>query len=869
MPAVADTVRVEFEAKWDKYIKENQKNAHKFDQMMAGMQNSAQRTERATIGMGRTLARVFSVAAAGLVIRQTVRMADAWTNAENALAAVEQTIGRTTASMSEIADVATETRSSFEGTVTLYSRLERAASELGRSQEDVLRVTELVNKAFIAGGSSSSEQRSSILQLSQGIASGALQGEELRSIRENAPLVAQAIADAMGVSIGALRDLGAEGRITGDIILQAMLNAGDEIERQFNATRMTVGQAMTNLQTAALEAVGGMDDASGATAGMARAIDDLARTIRENKEGLAEFAGLLAQIAGFGVAGVSALGNISQYVSETLSQGMSSPQSLNEIRQEMEALLELAAEYDRRAAVGGRHTVNIGRLRGSIGQAAIDRITQETGDITSAEAALEIVEALNYRFGELAVRMRNLRSAADEFTPDGRPIETPVSAEDQAARDRLEAQLELSLALLANDVERARELEDQLDLMSRIAAYEKAGYDLAEARTRAESDQTRLVEAREQAMQRELRLARRAVDLEVAQAAENQQAVEALEREADFQERINRYREYGLSVDEAIQQAVEDTHRIEEARLSTRRRMLSDARLAHEITLAELAGQEELARTLQMQEEIEARRRRYRDEGGLDDSAAAERARGEVKAEEAARIYGEHRSIFARAFSDGIRAAMSGDLRGFLLNSLGTIADEGLRRAGEKLFDALFDAPVDTARAAAQGLAQGQAAGTAMGTSITVAGQSAATTMAAAIRAAGAQAAAAMASAVGAGSTASGAAKTAKAFAGFFGSGGTMSPGQYGYVGEAGMERAFALPGGGVRIEPMGSKGGAAREIIRDRVVFVGVDKSEYFDVKVQEAAEPAVAAGNARTLGAISKAQGEQQRATNRKLKG
>lgn len=91
-------------------------------------------------------------------------------------------------------------------------------------------------KAFAAGGASATEQAAGVLQLGQALGSGFLQGDELRSLRENAPLVAKAIADAMGVSIGELKNLGAEGKLTSEVVFRALLNAEDSINSAFAVT---------------------------------------------------------------------------------------------------------------------------------------------------------------------------------------------------------------------------------------------------------------------------------------------------------------------------------------------------------------------------------------------------------------------------------------------------------------------------------------------------------------------------------------------------------------------------------------------------------------------------------------------------------
>jgi tape measure domain-containing protein len=148
---------------------------------------------------------------AGQVVGDLIRVSDTYQGLQNQVNSATEAVGRSLATMEEIAGVARSSRTSLEGTTMLYTRLARATAHLNVSQEDTLRMTELVGMSFAASGATIQEQRSSILQLSQALQSGFLQGDELRSLREGAPEIARAIAAEMNVGIGALKELGAQG----------------------------------------------------------------------------------------------------------------------------------------------------------------------------------------------------------------------------------------------------------------------------------------------------------------------------------------------------------------------------------------------------------------------------------------------------------------------------------------------------------------------------------------------------------------------------------------------------------------------------------------------------------------------------------
>ena len=165
--------------------------------------------------------------------------ADAWTMMTNRLKSAGLTSGQTAIAQQKIVDIASRSRSSLAEVGNLYARIAFSTETLGTSQADVAKITETLSKAFKLSGKTALEAQSAVTQFTQALASGVLQGDELRSLRENAPEVARAIADAFGVSVGELKKLGAEGQLTADKIVPAILNASAKIEERFLQTRST------------------------------------------------------------------------------------------------------------------------------------------------------------------------------------------------------------------------------------------------------------------------------------------------------------------------------------------------------------------------------------------------------------------------------------------------------------------------------------------------------------------------------------------------------------------------------------------------------------------------------------------------------
>lgn len=228
-----------------------------------------ERMNRRMTASSNQMARDLRSALAGVAVmlsgRELIQYADAWTEAGNKIAAAGTPLDERADQLNKLADLAIATRSSFEATAMLRARLGIATEDLVGKEYDLLKVTELVNKATVAGGSGDQERRSTILQLSQALASGELMGEELRSLRENAPLLLRAIADEFQVPIGALKELGAQGKLTSERILDAIINAEDEISARFDKTTVTIGDSFTNLQTRVTQYIGTVDESLGAS----------------------------------------------------------------------------------------------------------------------------------------------------------------------------------------------------------------------------------------------------------------------------------------------------------------------------------------------------------------------------------------------------------------------------------------------------------------------------------------------------------------------------------------------------------------------------------------------------------------------------
>ncbi|EPH6691454.1 tape measure protein [Escherichia coli] len=214
---------------------------------MGRLEASVNRTERSIGSMERSMSSLSGVAKgllAALSVQQVASYADAWTELNNKVSNSIRT-GETQAQvMQRIFDISQATQSTLNGTATLYSRLERGTRTYNTSAEDLARLTTIINQGFAVSGATAQEAENAIIQLSQGIASGVLRGEEFNSVSEQGSRLMVALADSLGVSIGQLRAMAAEGKLTTDVIVNGLLSQGDVIGKEFANTTVSIAKGL-------------------------------------------------------------------------------------------------------------------------------------------------------------------------------------------------------------------------------------------------------------------------------------------------------------------------------------------------------------------------------------------------------------------------------------------------------------------------------------------------------------------------------------------------------------------------------------------------------------------------------------------------
>ena len=205
-------------------------------------------------------------------VSEVMQAAEAYTTISNRLSLVTKSSDELYAAQSDLFEIAQRTRSPLEATAEVYQRLAQNAGALGLSLSEVGDTTETINKLMVISGTSAQASEAALTQLGQAFASGTLRGEELNSVMEQAPALAMAIADGMGVTVGELRKLGEQGKITSAAVIEALNQQGAAVDAQFARMAPTIAGATTTIKNSFIEIVGKMDQTVGASSAVAEAL---------------------------------------------------------------------------------------------------------------------------------------------------------------------------------------------------------------------------------------------------------------------------------------------------------------------------------------------------------------------------------------------------------------------------------------------------------------------------------------------------------------------------------------------------------------------------------------------------------------------
>lgn len=277
----------------------------KVSELNAELAKTGDKAEEAAGGLGK-----IGTVLAGFA---TLSFAKSLLDTADAMQSINSQVRQVTSSETEylavqrqLLEVANNTRASLESTSSLYVSTSRALKDYGYTQQEILQFTEATNNAMTIGGVQAEQQAAALLQLSQALGSGVLQGDEFKSIAEAAPILLDTIAEYMGKSRAEIKKLGSEGELTADVLFKAISGASEKFGEQAAKMPMTMGQALTVFSNNWQSMISRLLNDSGAMSGIASIIKLIADNLNLVVPIMAGFAvavaAATAQVIGFNVA---------------------------------------------------------------------------------------------------------------------------------------------------------------------------------------------------------------------------------------------------------------------------------------------------------------------------------------------------------------------------------------------------------------------------------------------------------------------------------------------------------------------------------------------------------------------------------------
>ena len=222
--------------------------------------------------LGGAIVAIISVEA----IRRTIMLADHYRSLEQRLKTATKATGDYVRVSEEVFKISNENGTSLETNVALFQSLARVAPEIGATTTQILKLTKEVGQLGVIGGSSSEEMKYGLLQFTQGLASGVLHAEEMNSILENLPEVANRIAKGMGMTVGQFRQAVLNGKVLSSDVFDSLIKQAPEVAKEFESIPPTIDRSWNALENSFMKFIGQVDQATGVTQGIATEIQSIA-----------------------------------------------------------------------------------------------------------------------------------------------------------------------------------------------------------------------------------------------------------------------------------------------------------------------------------------------------------------------------------------------------------------------------------------------------------------------------------------------------------------------------------------------------------------------------------------------------------------
>lgn len=402
------------------------------EQRLNRMDSSFNRTSQSVNNTERSMQSLSKVAAAltgYLSVSMVASYAEAWAVLNNKLSNSVRTSESLIDVTQRVFDITQATRSSLDATATLYARLERGTREYNTSAADLAKLTTIINQGFIVSGATATEAENAIIQLSQGIASGVLRGEEFNSVAEQGSRLMVALADSLGVSIGQLRKMAAEGKLTTDVVVKGLLSQGDAIGKEFAKTTRTMSQAFQ-------EAGNNLTKFLGENTTIKTSINvfsDAVITVSQNLSEMGTILTAVAAVIGSRYVGALAMASVAQIkkARDTITAVMATRQATIAER-DAAAVLARKALADKEAAALAlkrareQHQLTIGTNAEATALANVTRL--RTAYTNAAIASTQANQALSASQARVAATALTMSNAMKALNAASAPLGGPMGA---------------------------------------------------------------------------------------------------------------------------------------------------------------------------------------------------------------------------------------------------------------------------------------------------------------------------------------------------------------------------------------------------------------------------------------------------------
>ncbi|MBS5840637.1 MAG: tape measure protein, partial [Pseudomonas sp.] len=251
----------------------------RIDRQLSQVDSAFDRVGLSAQRMGGILKGALAIGVGGAGIGALISQAEAYTQIANRLKLVTSNSAEFTAAQNSVFSIAQKAGQPLGATAELYQRIAQNQDALKLSGKGVAGIVETISKTMVISGASAASSSAALVQLGQAFASGTLRGEELNSIMEQAPALSQAIAKGMGVSVGALRALGAEGKLTAESVVQALQAQQGAVDALFGKMQDTIGTGLTRVQTSFTKMIGEGDKVGGMSSRISAALTSASRAM--------------------------------------------------------------------------------------------------------------------------------------------------------------------------------------------------------------------------------------------------------------------------------------------------------------------------------------------------------------------------------------------------------------------------------------------------------------------------------------------------------------------------------------------------------------------------------------------------------------